>query len=136
MLVRSPGWVLVANELPKKVVAVAKKGSWSPPTTKKGVNGRQERFLEPANPKKRRQRSPRKVLGARQPQKKASTVAKKGSWSPPTLKKVSTVAKKGSWSPQTPKKGINGRQERFLEPANHQKRRQRSPRKVLGARQP
>jgi hypothetical protein len=103
----------------KSGATVAKEGSWSPRTPKKRCHGRQERFLEPANSQKEVSRSPRKVLGARKPRKRGVTVAKKGSWSPRTLKKR-----------------CHGRQEKFLKPAKAKKEVSRSPRKVLGAREP
>jgi hypothetical protein len=101
---------------PKKgYVPVAKKGSWSPGTPKKVCTSRQERILEPRNPKKGVYRSPRKDLGAQEPKKRCVPVAKKGSWSPCTQKKVCT-----------------SRQERILEPTNPKKELFWSPRKVHG----
>jgi hypothetical protein len=101
---RSPRKILGARKRKKRGVPVAKKDPWSPQTEKKRCTGRQERSLEPANPKKEVRRSPRKILGARKLQKRGET-----------------VAKKGPWSPQTPKKRCNGHQERSLEPANPKK---------------
>jgi hypothetical protein len=114
---RSLRTILGARKSEKSPPTVTKKGPWSPQKRKKPSNGHQERSLEPAKAKKARQRSPRKILGARN--------SKKG---PPT------VTKKGPWSPQKRKKHTNGHQERFLEPAKAKKAVRRSPRKVLGAR--